>query len=97
MSEHETVDLRALGVLMRRMQGDLRAIGAKLDLLSRARDRDLATFASRDDLRDVVEVLAAQLTDFDQRIASAIGQVAEHLTSHGKTLAEILDRLPPPP
>jgi hypothetical protein len=91
----ETLDLQALGVLMRRMQGELRAIGSKLDLLSRGRDRDAATFATRDDLRDVIEVLAAQLGDFDTRISSAVGQVAQHMESHSKALAEILGRLPP--
>jgi hypothetical protein len=95
VSESETLDLHALGVLMRRMQGELRAIGSKLDLLSRGRDRDAASFATRDDLRDVVEVLTAQLGDFDTRISSVVGQMAQHMDSHGKMLADILDRLPP--
>ena len=107
MSEHETLDLRALGVLMRQMQGELRALGIKLDLLTRGRERDIAAFGTRDDMRDVVDVLAERLADFDQRISgqladfdlrisNVVGQVAEQMERHGKMLAEILDRLPPP-
>jgi hypothetical protein len=95
MSDHDTLDLRALGTLMRQMQGELRAMGIKLDLLARARERDAATFGTRDDMRDVVEVLAERLADFDQRISGVVGQVAEQMESHGKMLSEILDRLPP--
>jgi hypothetical protein len=109
MSEqHETLDLRALGVLMRQMQGELRGLGIKLDLLSRGRERDIASFGTRDDMHDVVDVLAERLTDFDQRISgqladfdqrisNVVGQVAEQMESHGKVLTEILGRLPPQP
>ena len=84
MSEHETSDLRALGALVREMQGELRALGIKLDLLSRGRERDPTTFGTRDDIHDLIDVLTEQVTSFDQR-----------LDSHGKMLTEILDRLPP--
>jgi hypothetical protein len=73
---------------MRQMQGELRAMGIKLDLLAR-------TFGTRDDMRDVVEVLAERLADFDQRISGVVGQVAEQMESHGRMLGEILDRLSP--
>ena len=95
MSEHETSDLRALGALVREMQGELRALGIKLDLLSRGRERDLTTFGTRDDIHDLIDVLTEQVTSFDQRISEAIAQVAERLDGHGKMLTEILDRLPP--
>src|SRR3974390_47392 len=85
-----TIDLRALGVLMRQMQGEVRALGIKLDLLARGRERDIAPFGTREDMRDVVDVLAERLADFDQRISSVVGQVAEQMESHGKMLAEIL-------
>jgi hypothetical protein len=94
MSE-TVVSLDALGVLMRRMQGDVRAIDVKLDLLQRGRERDIASAATRDDLRDVITVLAEQLAQFDQRITGAVGQVIEHMASTDKTLSEILARLPP--
>jgi hypothetical protein len=101
----ETVDLHALGVLMRQMQGELRSLGIKLDLLTRGRERDVAAFGTRDDMHDIVEVLAerladfdqrisGQLADFDQRISNVVGQVAGQMESHGKMLGEILDRLP---
>ena len=37
----ETVSLDALGVLLRRLQVDVRAMSVKLDLLTRGRERDL--------------------------------------------------------
>jgi len=96
-----TLDLRALGAIIRQMQGEVRALGLKLDLLTKGRERDIA-FATRDDLHDIVGLLAAQLTqtdtrlaDFDQRISGVVGQVAEQMERHGKMLADILDRLPP--
>jgi hypothetical protein len=96
MSEHiDTIELRAIGVLMRQMQGEMRRLGIKLDLLSRGRERDAATFSTRDDVRDIVEVLIERLADFDQRISGMVGQVAEQMESHGAMLSEILDRLPP--
>ena len=107
MSEHEALDLRVLGTIVRQMQGELRALGMKLDLLIKGRERDIAAFATRDDLHDIVGLLASQLTEFDhrisaqlsgfdQRIGSMVGQVADQMESHGRMLAEILDRLPPP-
>ena len=97
----DTLDLRALGAIIRQMQGEVRALGLKLDLLTKGRERDIA-FATRDDLHDIVGLLAAQLTqtdtrlaDFDQRISGVVGQVAEQMERHGKMLADILDRLPP--
>ncbi len=71
----ETISLDALGVLMRRMQTDIRAIGMKLDLLTRARERDLATVATRDDLRDLVEVLAARLAEHFERVDTRFDRV----------------------
>jgi hypothetical protein len=94
MSE-TVISLDALGVLMRRMQGDIRAIDVKLDLLQRGRERDVASAATREDLRDVVTVLAEHRAGFDQRITGLVGQVVEHMQSTDKTLAEILARLPP--
>jgi hypothetical protein len=91
----DTLDLHALSALMRQIQGEIRALGIKLGLLARGRERDAATFATRDDLRDLVEVLAGQFGDFDRRISSVVGQVAEQMERHGKILDEILDRLPP--
>ena len=95
MSEHETSDLHALGALVREMQGELRALGIKLDLLSRGRERDLTTFGTRDDMHDLIDVLTEQVTSFHQRISEGIAQVAERMDSQGKMLTEILDRLPP--
>jgi hypothetical protein len=43
----------------------------------------------------VVDVLAERLADFDQRISSVVGQVAEQMEGHGKMLGEILGRLSP--
>jgi hypothetical protein len=63
--------------------------------------KSASRLAIRDDLQDIVGVLAERLTDFDLRITSAVGQVAESMASQGKTLAEpdkvlaeILERLP---
>jgi hypothetical protein len=95
VSEHESSDLRAIGALVREMQGELRALGINLDLLSRGRERDLTTFGTRDDMHDLIDVLTDRLTGFDQRISEAVAQVAERLDSHDKMLTEILDRLPP--
>ena len=93
----ETVSLDALGVLLRRMQVDVRAMSVKLDLLTRGRERDLTALATRDDLRHVLAaVLADQLADFDLRISGAVGQLAEQMTSTQKTLNDILDRLAEP-
>jgi len=103
MSENDSSasDLRALGALVREMQGDLRALGIKLDLLSRGRDRDLATFGTRDDMHDIVELLAEKLADAERRVADAVVQVAESmagrdraLTEQTEMLVEILNRLP---
>ena len=102
MSEHDSLDLRALGALLRQMQGELRALGVKFDLLARGRERDVAAFGTRDDMRDIVDVLAERLIDVDQRITGQlvdvdqrISNLAEQMASHGKMLGEILDRLPP--
>jgi hypothetical protein len=90
----ETVSLDARGVLLRRMQVDVRAMSVNLDLLTRGRERDLTALATRDGLRDVLAaVLADQLADFDLRISGAMGQLAEQMTSTQKTLNDILDRL----
>ena len=90
----ETVSLDALGVLLRRLQVDVRAMSVKLDLLTRGRERVLTALATRDELRDVLAaVLADQLADFDLRISGAVGQLAEQMTSTQKTLNDILDRL----
>jgi hypothetical protein len=90
----EAVSLDALGVLLRRMQVDVRAMSVKLDLLTRGRERDLTALATRDELRDVLAaVLADQLADFDLRISGAVGQLTEQMTSTQKTLNDILDRL----
>ena len=90
----EAVSLDALGVLLRRMQVDVRAMSVKLDLLTRGRERELTALATRDELRDVLAaVLADQLADFDLRISGAVGQLTEQMTSTQKTLNDILDRL----
>jgi hypothetical protein len=87
----DTLDVSALGVLVRQLQQDVHALGIKLDLLARGRERDVAAFGTRDDMLDVVDLLA----DFDQRISSMVRQLVEQMESHGKMLAEILERLPP--
>ena len=107
MSEQEppsTSDLRTLATLVREMQGDLRALGIKLDLLARGRERDLATFGTRDDMHDIVELLAEKLADAERRVTEAVAQVAESMAGRDRTLAEqsamlieILNRLPPRP
>ena len=107
MSEQEppsTSDLRTLATLVREMQGDLRALGIKLDLLARGRERDLATFGTRDDMHDVVELLAEKLADAERRVTEAVAQVAESMAGRDRALAEqsamlieILNRLPPRP
>jgi hypothetical protein len=104
MSEQEplsTRDLRTLATLVREMQGDLRALGIKLDLLARGRERDLATFGTRDDMHDIVELLAEKLADAERRVTEAVAQVAESMAGRDRTLAEqsamlieILNRLP---
>jgi hypothetical protein len=73
----ETVDLRALGVLMRQMQGELRALGMKLDLLTKGRERDAASYATRDDLRDIVEVLTGQLAEQDRKLDAVLARLPE--------------------
>jgi hypothetical protein len=102
MSEQEASasDLRALSTLGREMQGELRALGIKLDLVARGRERDLATFGTRDDMHDIVELLA----DAERRVGDAVAQVAESMASRDRALAElsamlveILNRLPPRP
>jgi hypothetical protein len=102
MSELEpsASELRVLGTIVREMQGDLRALGIKLDLLARGRERDLATFGTRDDMHDIVELLAERLADAERRVADAVVQVAESmagrdkaLAEHSAILAEILDRV----
>ena len=106
MSEQEpsASDLRALGALVREMQGELRALGIKLDLVARGRERDLATFGTRDDMHDIVELLAERLADAERRVADAVAQVAESMAGRDRALAEqsamlveILNRLPPRP
>jgi hypothetical protein len=106
MSEQEASasDLRALSTLVREMQGELRALGIKLDLVARGRERDLATFGTRDDMHDIVELLAEKLADADRRVAEAVAQVAESMAGRDRALAElsamlveILNRLPPRP
>jgi len=106
MSEQEASasDLRALSTLVREMQGELRALGIKLDLVARGRERDLATFGTRDDMHDIVELLAEKLADAERRVAEAVAQVAESmagrdraLTELSAMLVEILNRLPPRP
>jgi hypothetical protein len=106
MSEHEASasDLRALSTLVREMQGELRALGIKLDLVARGRERDLATFGTRDDMHDIVELLAEKLADAERRVAEAVAQVAESMAGRDRTLAElsamlveIINRLPPRP
>ena len=97
-------DFRALGALVREMQGELRALGIKLDLVARGRERDLATFGTRDDMHDIVELLAERLADAERRVAEAVAQVAESMAGRDRALAElaamlveILNRLPPRP
>jgi hypothetical protein len=106
MSEQEPSpsDLRALSTLVREMQGELRALGIKLDLVARGRERDLATFGTRDDMHDIVELLAERLADAERRVAEAVAQVAESMAGRDRALAEqsamlveILNRLPPRP
>jgi hypothetical protein len=106
MSEPELVacDLRALGMLVREMQGELRALGIKLDLVARGRERDLATFGTRDDMHDIVELLAERLADAERRVADAVVKVAESMAGRDRALAEqtamlveILNRLPARP
>jgi hypothetical protein len=106
MSEQEASasDLRALSTLVREMQGELRALGIKLDLVARGRERDLATFGTRDDMHDIVELLAEKLADAERRVAEAVAQVAESMAGRDRALAElsamlveILNRLPPRP
>jgi hypothetical protein len=78
MSEQEppsTSDLRTLATLVREMQGDLRALGIKLDLLARGRERDLATFGTRDDMHDIVELLAEKLADAERRIVGVLSRL----------------------
>jgi hypothetical protein len=62
MSQQEpsASELRALGTLVREMQGDLRALGIKLDLLARGRERDLATFGTRDGMHDIVQSIPSE-------------------------------------
>ena len=86
------LDLNLLGALLRRVQADITAINVKLDMLTKARERDLSSFATRDDLRDLAAVLAEQLADFDQRISNTVSQVAEGIVDVRKLLDE---RLPP--
>jgi hypothetical protein len=104
MSEQEPLasELRVLGALVREMQGELRALGIKLDLLTRGRERDLATFGTRDDMHDIVELLAERLADAERRVADAVVQVADSMAGRDRTLAEqsamlleLLNRLPP--
>jgi hypothetical protein len=86
------------------MQGELRALGIKLDLVARGRERDLATFGTRDDMHDIVELLAEKLADAERRVDEAVAQVAESMAGRDRALAElsamlveILNRLPPRP
>jgi len=87
----ETVS--ALGGLMRRMQTDIRAITMKLDLLTRARERDLATVATRDDLRDLVDVLAGQLTEHFEHLGARFERVDARLDQTERSIEERLERI----
>jgi hypothetical protein len=72
--------------------------------VARGRERDLATFGTRDDMHDIVELLAEKLADAERRVAEAVAQVAESMAGRDRALAElaamlveILNRLPPRP
>jgi hypothetical protein len=93
----ETVGLEALSALMRGMQTDIRAITMKLDLLTRARERDLAAVATREDLRDLVDVLAAQLTEHFERVDARLEQserrIEARLDQSERSIEERLARI----
>ena len=89
----QTISLEALGVLIRRMETDIRAITMKLDLLTRARERDLASVASRDDLRDLVDVLATQLTEHFGRVDARFDRVEGRLDQTERGIEERLGRI----
>jgi hypothetical protein len=89
----QTISLEALGALMRGMQTDIRALSMKLDLLTRARERDLATVATRDDLRDLVDVLAVQLTEHFERVDTRFDRVEARLDQTERSIEERLGRI----
>jgi hypothetical protein len=71
MSEQEPSgsDLRALGALVREMQAELRALGIKLNLLARGRERGLATSDTRADIGAHVQ----NVGDIEGRFGDWIG------------------------
>jgi hypothetical protein len=90
-----TIDYGRSAQILREVQTELRTVRMQLDLLRRRRERDLALFATHDDLRDWVGVLAQQLADADQRVEQSLNGVREANQRIETMLADIGKRLRP--